>query len=289
MAQPTYLTTAELADLLRIKERKVYDLVATNAVPHTKATGKTLFPLAEVNAWLDSHAGGPAGATNSRQNVIVGSHDPLLERAVRQSGCGLAMLFDGSLDGLARYSEGQGIAAGTHIQNPTGGWNTEAIEAQKLTRCVLIEWAKRSRGLMVKPELSESVSALSDIKGLRAATRQPSAASYALFATLIEEQGLSDQIEITAEAGTEADAALALLEDRADVALGLGHVADSHGLHFVPLMNERYDLLVDRKGYFDEPFQTFWNWCETEKFRDMVNDAKGYDFSARGTVHFNAA
>jgi len=32
-----YLTTKELAELLRIKERKVYDLAASGAVPCSKA------------------------------------------------------------------------------------------------------------------------------------------------------------------------------------------------------------------------------------------------------------
>jgi excisionase family DNA binding protein len=38
-----YLTTKELAELLRIKERKVYDLAASGAVPCSKAMGKLLF------------------------------------------------------------------------------------------------------------------------------------------------------------------------------------------------------------------------------------------------------
>ncbi|MEP3304507.1 MAG: helix-turn-helix domain-containing protein, partial [Roseibium sp.] len=41
---PRYLTTRELADLIRVKERKVYDLAATGDVPHSRATGKLLFP-----------------------------------------------------------------------------------------------------------------------------------------------------------------------------------------------------------------------------------------------------
>ena len=34
------LTTAEAADYLRIKERKLYELVAEQAIPCTKVTGK---------------------------------------------------------------------------------------------------------------------------------------------------------------------------------------------------------------------------------------------------------
>jgi hypothetical protein len=39
-----YLTTRELASLLRITERKVYDPAATGKVPCSRAMGKLLFP-----------------------------------------------------------------------------------------------------------------------------------------------------------------------------------------------------------------------------------------------------
>ncbi|MEX0340492.1 MAG: helix-turn-helix domain-containing protein, partial [Arenibacterium sp.] len=49
-----YLTTRELADLLRIGERKVYDLAANGEVPCVRAVGKLLFPRAEITAWLNA-------------------------------------------------------------------------------------------------------------------------------------------------------------------------------------------------------------------------------------------
>ena len=49
---PEYLTTKEVADLLRLKERKVYDLAADEVIPCTRATGKLLFSRAAVDRWL---------------------------------------------------------------------------------------------------------------------------------------------------------------------------------------------------------------------------------------------
>ena len=53
---PDYLTTREVADLIRLKERKVYDLVATGAIPCVRVTGKLLFPRSLIEAWLARHA-----------------------------------------------------------------------------------------------------------------------------------------------------------------------------------------------------------------------------------------
>ena len=47
-----FFTTHELAALLRVKERKVYDLVAKEMLPFRRVTGKLLFPRDEIAQWL---------------------------------------------------------------------------------------------------------------------------------------------------------------------------------------------------------------------------------------------
>ena len=59
MAMTEYLTTRELADLLRIKERKVYDLAASGEIPCTRATGKLLFEREAINNWLSRRSHHP--------------------------------------------------------------------------------------------------------------------------------------------------------------------------------------------------------------------------------------
>ena len=56
------LTTREVAGLLRIKQRKVYDLVASGEIPHVRVTGKLLFPRALLDAWLLRHGEASAAA-----------------------------------------------------------------------------------------------------------------------------------------------------------------------------------------------------------------------------------
>ena len=87
------LTTAEAARYLRLKERKIYDMVAEGAIPCTKITGKWFFPKAELDRWLAANVQRPAGMPRGELPPIVGgSHDPLLEWALRESGSGLASL-----------------------------------------------------------------------------------------------------------------------------------------------------------------------------------------------------
>ena len=85
-----YLTTREVAALMRVKERKIYDLVAKGDIPFSKTTGKLLFPKDAVLAWIDKDSL-PADKT---QLTISGSHDPLFETVLRQTGIDIATLME---------------------------------------------------------------------------------------------------------------------------------------------------------------------------------------------------
>ncbi len=56
------LTTREVADYLRIKERKVYDLVRQGRIPCVRVTGRWLFPKAQIALWLAGARGSGAGS-----------------------------------------------------------------------------------------------------------------------------------------------------------------------------------------------------------------------------------
>lgn len=288
---PEFLTTKELATLLRIKERKVYDLAASGAVPCSKAMGKLLFPRDAIDAWLaNADTGGNRNAGKPLPNVFLGSHDPLLDWALRESRCGIATFFDGSSDGLDRFAAGEGIAAGLHLYDEASAtWNVEAVRrANSGAPAVLVEWAKRSRGLIVSQALQSDIRSIADLKGKRIVPRQPEAGAQTLLLQQLAEVGLShDDLEFTAPARTEQDAALAILDGRADAAFGLCALAAQYRLPFVPVRTERFDLLVDRRSWFDPPMQTFVRFCRSKPFRERAAILDGYDVGDAETVHFN--
>src|SRR5262249_16724369 len=102
-SMPELLTTEEAADYLRLSERKLYELVANGAVPCTKVTGEWLFPRAALDRWLAAESTDPSVLRPPAPSLIVGgSHDPLLDWALRESGPCLAKLTEGSAAGLTR-------------------------------------------------------------------------------------------------------------------------------------------------------------------------------------------
>lgn len=278
------LTTKEVAELLRVKERKVYDLASAGEIPHRRVTGKLLFPKSEIMAWID---GNGTSSPAERPSVIAGSHDPLLDWALRESGAGLAQMIDGSSDGLARFERGEAALAGIHIPDGTG-WNIGTVSAMGLGDCVLIGWAGRSRGLIVAPDHLNDIRNVADIAGRRVILRQPGAGAAALFDMLIDEAGLSssDLDPVTLPARTESDAAAAIACGEADVALGIEAMARQYRLGFVPLLTEKFDLLIDRRSYFTPPVQALLGFARTDAFRKRAEALGGYDLAKCGQVRW---
>lgn len=287
-----YLTVKELAALLRLKERKVYDLAASGAVPCSRATGKLLFPADEIRAWIAAaqSGGGPAPEPAARPPIVLGSHDPLLDWAIRQSGCGLATLHDGSRDGLDRFVAGEGVAAGLHIHDAaTGAWNVPPVSKAAAQRnAVLIRFATRARGLVLRPG-GPAPKGLADLAGCRVVPRQAGSGTDTLFRHRAARDGLDlATLELAEVARTEDEAVERVRRGEADATFGLESVARGYGLDFVPVIEEEFALLVDRKAWFDEPLQVLLAFCRSDAFTTRAAAYGGYDTGGLGTVLWNA-
>ena len=288
-----FLTTREVADLLRVKERKVYELVAEQAIPVSRVTGKMLFPRDLVEAWVRRRVELAVGAADFAPlpAVLAGSHDPLLDWAIRESGSEIATFFGGSIDGLTRLTDRRAFAAGMHVFDPDTGEFNLSLVANELAGqpVVMTEWAWRTQGLVVANGNPRGLAGAADLAGVRFIPRQPEAGSHLLLLHLLAEAGIgTDAVAmLDPPARTEADVALHVLEGRADAGLAVETVARMHRLDFVPLFRERYDLLVWRREYFEPPMQRLLAFCASAAFRRRATEIGGYDLSGLGTVRYN--
>ncbi|MCE2510039.1 MAG: helix-turn-helix transcriptional regulator [Alphaproteobacteria bacterium] len=281
-SEPEFLTTHEVAALLRVKERKIYDLVAEGEIPFRKITGKLLFPRVDIEAWLGGRPVGSAStqAEEERPLALVGSHDPLLEWALRESGCGIPAFFDGSSDGLDRFARGEAMAAGMHILDPSAGdWNRSLV-AKRFGEepVVLMEWARRQRGFILPKNTGHKIAEAADIRGLSLVSRQAGAGAQILWEHLCTKAGLKagEVTLVEPPARDETAVALAVAKGKADAGFGLECSARELGLDFVPLVEERYDLLIWRRAYFDPPLQALVAFCRRKSFAKKAADLGGY-------------
>lgn len=290
-----FLNVKEVADLLRIKERKLYDLVSEGVLPVTKVTGKLIFPRDAVMAWLrrNTDYGAALPALTSHPAVVAGSHDPLLDWALRTSGSELATYYNGSGDGLERVKAGHALAAGVHFHD--AGSTGDDANARRVALelafepVVLIEWARRQQGLIVRPDRATDIHGIKDIAGRSVVFRQPGAGSQALFDALLNEAGVeASHFERLPEiAHNHTDMAQSVAQGDADVGFGVEAVARQHRLAFVPLCMERFDLVIWRREFFDPPIQKLLEFTRSARFMERAQQLGGYDTANTGAIRYN--
>ncbi len=288
-------TTSEAAAYLRLKERKIYEMVAEGTVPCTKVTGRWLFPKAELDQWLASSVARPSGMARSEPAPIVaGSHDPLLEWALRESGSGLATLAVGSEDGFNRFVAGETTAASVHLhalEDAEADANVAAMANRSdLQDAVLIAFCRREQGFLIAPGNPLKIDTIADVAAKRAriTMRPKGAGAQLLLLALLHRAELNlDQLTaVSPVSPTGPDIAQAVRAGRADTGIATRGVANAAGLDFVPIVWEHFDLVVRQRDYFHAPLQALIRFLQSDELAARAQELGGYDISDAGTVRF---
>lgn len=288
------LTTAEAAEYLRLKERKLYELVAERRVPCTKVTGKWLFPRADLDRWLLAGLARPDGVTPADPPPIIGgSHDPLLQWALSESRAGLAIMPEGSEAGYRRFLSGGVIAAAIHfhdLDDAERDGNLAVVSSEAtLYDAVLVGFALREQGLLLAPGNPLGLAGLKDAiaKKARVIQRPEGAGAQQLLIALLRRDGLSlANMRKSIFVPTGPDIAQAIRADQGDCGIATRSVATAAGVDFVPLSLERFDLLMRQRDYFRPPMQTFLKLLAGPAFAARAASLGGLDVSQAGAIRW---
>jgi excisionase family DNA binding protein len=288
-------TTAEAARYLRLKERKIYEMVADGTVPCTKVTGRWLFPKTELDQWLASSVTRPAGmARTEPAPIVAGSHDPLLEWALRESGSGLAQLAVGSEAGLARFASGETVAAAIHLHaldDPAADANVAALGARNdMQDAVLVAFCRREQGFLLAPGNPLGIQTIEDViaKRARVALRPEGAGAQLLLLSLLHgaKASFDALTAVQPPCPTGPDIAQAIRAGRVDTGIATRGVASAAGLDFVPIVWERFDLVMRQRYYFHSALQALVRFLTTEAFAVRARELGGYEIDDAGSVRF---
>ena len=289
------LTTAEAASYLRLKERKIYEMVTEGTVPCTKVTGRWLFPKADLDHWLASSVTRPAGMTRPEPAPIIGgSHDPLLEWALRESGSGLATLAVGSEAGFDRFIAGETIAAAMHLhalEDSEADANLAVVAGRNdLQDAVMVAFCRREQGLLLAPGNPLKVRTIDDVIGKRAriAMRPKGAGAQLLLLSLLHRAKVAHDalVSISPVCPTGPDIAQAIRAGRADTGIATRSVANSAGLDFLPIVWEPFDLLMRQRDYFHPPLQALMRFLQSDELAARAQEMGGFDLGDAGKVRF---
>jgi putative molybdopterin biosynthesis protein len=291
---PELLNTDEAAQYLRMSERKLYDLVASGDVPCSKVTGRWLFPKAALDRWVTAGMSPDTTLMNTAPPIVGGSHDPLLEWALRESQCGLASLPEGSETGLRRLVRREVMIAAIHLHALSDDDENANIGATAnlsgLHDAVVIAFARREQGLVVAPGNPLKIDGIGSLSRRRLARRQDGAGAHLLLLSLLRQAGISyDQLTIARpDCVTGSEIAERIRAGEADCGIATRAAAHSAGMDFVPLVWENFDLVLRQRDYFLAGPQAMFGFARSERLRARAAELGGYDLTETGRVrHVN--
>ncbi len=225
--------------------------------------------------------------------VVLGSHDNTLDLLAtllrrRDHRLRLSSGHVGSLGGLMALRQGRAHLGGSHLLDPeTNTYNVPFIQRHLPgVPLKLINLAWREQGLMVAPGNPKHIRTIQDLarREISFINRQRGAGTRLLLDYLLKEAGLDPgQVQGYArEEYTHMAVAVNVASGTADVGLGILAAARALGLDFIPLLPERYDLVVPETTFADPRFQTLLSVIRSPEFQAAAAALGGYDLKDCG-------
>jgi len=295
------LSTKAVAKFLGINEKMVYTLISEKGLPASKITGKWIFPRHLVEQWVESNT------VNFPQShkvlppyegllVIAGSNDILLEKTlsifnVRHPGH-LAVFGNlGSVGGINALRRSLCHMATSHLLQDNGNdYNFVFLQRRFDHIPVVVNFCKRDQGILLQRGNPRNITVVADLgkPGIRIVNRSLATGTRLLFDKELRQAGIAGErlAGYDHEVNRHMDVGLEILGGHADAGPGIRPVASLLGLEFLPLRQERYDLLVTRERFFDQGIQYFLSLLHEKAFTQAAEQLEGYDVSISGKMVF---
>ena len=283
------LNTKELADLLRLNEKKVYQLVKEGTVPHVRIAGKWLFPKEHILRWIDE------SVERERDLLIVGSDDILLTRLLtiysRERFPDLTFYSPvGSLRGIQALAQRKGQACCVHLLDvETGEYNLPFLKRHlSPKRYVVVNLWYRRQGLIVKRGNPLGIKGLEDVlrTGARFINRNEGSGTRILIEHLIRDNGLDvkEVVGFGEAVDSHVEVALKVFLGEADVGMGIEYVTHLFPLDFTPIREERFDLVIPRELWPTKVIRGFIAYVDPVQIRRVFRSLPGYDLRDTGKI-----
>lgn len=228
-----------------------------------------------------------ADARDERQQMLAirASHDlalPVLQQHVSATAhLFLNIGYQGSLDALRALNDGRCLVAGFHASELPGAVPVLARAMRPLLDARshrLIACSRRLQGLMVRQEHAALVRSFQDVLTgrLRFVTRQPGSVTRLLVDHLTQEHGTGRALHVTHVESTHDAVALCVASGVADAGVGIQAAAVQLGLHFVPIIEERYFLACLNPGTLHPAVQRLREVLAGQRWRQILESLPGY-------------
>ncbi|MEN6507884.1 MAG: helix-turn-helix transcriptional regulator [Smithella sp.] len=298
------MNTKEVAQYLDIHEKQVYLLIKAGKIPCTRVTGKWIFPIKLIDEWIQTSAHDSLQQARKKINSIegsllaAGSNDPVLDMlltAIKKDHPAFNIFSSntGSVNGLEALNTGLTDIAFSHLYDAASGdYNIPYLKQYCPNQSpVVVNLFYRQIGFLVAKSKSKIFKGWDSLthKNIRFVNRQKGSGIRVLLDQELKERGITcrDIVGYDAEVYTHFEVGLSLISGEADTGIASATVARIMDLDFHPLVDERFDMILEKNTFFQPAVQAFIETLQSEKFKNRVEKIGNYDFTHAGKILYS--
>ncbi|HCK65136.1 MAG TPA: hypothetical protein DHW49_02625 [Anaerolineae bacterium] len=227
--------------------------------------------------------------------LAIGSHDltlDLMAQFLAEKNRRLASANVGSQGGLVALRRGEAHFAGSHLLDPnTGEFNISYIrQYMPNIKVKVVALVGREQGLIVKKGNPKGIKSLGDLagrsqeRGVQFVNRQKGSGTRTLLDYHLNQLNIPHEYiaGYHQDEYTHLGVATAVASGRAACGLGIAAAAQALDLDFIPLFQERYDLVIPKE--FVDFLTPLFDLLTDSRFQHSISLLKGYDVSIMGTI-----
>ena len=307
MAQNKSLSTQEVADILHVSKSTIYDLIKKGEIHSYKIGRKVRFTQDDVDAYIarsrhehstrpvkniDTHSTLLTPEKEEQPQLIISGQDVVLDilaNYLQQAGVNTARTYLNSFEGLLSLYQDNIHVAACHLFD---GFDYNASYVRSLMPgipAVLVNVSYRTQGFYVQKGNPKGIKGWSDLgrEDITVLNRRVGSSARILMDTQLKRLGIAparvkgyDKIM-----KSHLTMAAAVAAGEADLAIGTERISRQiEDLDFIPLLEERFDLVIKKELLHTEPVQKLMKILKDPAFRSEVAHFSGNDYRDLGKV-----
>ena len=307
MAQNQSLSTQEVADILHVSKSTIYDLIKKGEIHSYKIGRKVRFTQDDVDAYIarsrhehsirpvkniDTHSTLLTPEKDEAPELIISGQDVVLDilaNYLQQEGIHTARTYLNSFEGLLSLYQNHIHVAACHLFDGFD-YNTSFVRSlMPGVPAVLVNVSYRIQGFYVRKGNPKNIKGWSDLRreDISVLNRGVGSSSRILLDIQLKRLGIPastlrgyDKIM-----KSHLTMAAAVAAGEADLAIGTQRISRQiEGIDFVPLQEERFDLVIRKEMLNTRAVQTLLRILNSPQYQKEISCFSGNDYRDQGKL-----
>lgn len=296
-------TIEEVSQLLKVSKLTLYDLVKKGEIPVFRVGRQMRIDANDLDHYIKNQKSNPntyppvtaqTNVSKETGNIVISGQDLVLDilgKYIEKNSPYKALRsYTGSLNSLISMYNGNCDIVSLHMfDGDTGEYNLPYIKKILVGYSyILLNLVSRKAGFYVKKGNPLGLTSWTDLnqEKIRMVNREKGSGAR----ILLDEQLRLHQIPARSIKGYDHEetnhlsVASAISSGASDVGVGIEKGAKIVGIDFVPLMTERYDLVILKSPETERLINTVKDILTSHQFHSEVNALGDYDISQTGKI-----